>query len=662
MPLELMLVACVVAASSGMPGLVISRRSNAGQWIAAALNVVGSTVGGCGLIAHYFSGTDIQQISRTWSLPLGHFAVGIDGLSAVFLVPILLISALGSIYGLEYWRQSEHPRNGKKLRFCWGLLTAAMMLVVLARDAIVLLMGWEIMALAAFFLVATEDWNIEVRRAAWVFLVAAHVGTLCLFALFGLLRYVNGSFDLWASTSGEIPAWLANTIFVVGMIGFGLKAGIMPLHVWLPGAHANAPSHVSAILSGVLLKAGVYGMIRVAACMPHPPMWWGMTLLVIGSISGILGIAFAVAQHDFKRLLAYSSVENIGIITIGIGLALLGRSAGHSDWIVLGLGGALLHLLNHSLFKPLLFMGAGSVLHAVHTRQSDLLGGLAKFMPRTFALIVIGAMSICGLPPFNGFVSEFLIYIGLFHVSASNAGNAWISAALAAPALAMIGALAVAAFVKLIGGIFCGTPRTETASHAHDPHMLMLVPMVFLAVCCVLIGLLPMTMAGLLQRAIAAWEMSPSSATISIGEFVPLYGFLVVGLLLAVLGFAGAMAIQRLRLRQPSTSAGTWDCGYLRPTSRIQYTGSSLSEMLTKLFGWVLFPKKSIVVLRALFPNQAAFSSETPDTVLDRGVLPPLRAIERAISWIRPIQGGPVQVYLLYVLAALLTLLVFASW
>ena len=264
MSIWLLLLAVGCIAVSGVPSLLLGRRSATGQWIAALLNVIGSGIGGSGLIAGLWSGERPQQISHSWSLPIGQFAVGVDALSAIFLVPMLLISALGSIYGLEYWKQSEHPGNGRKLRLCWGVLTAAMMLVVLVRDAMVFLMAWEIMALAAFFLVSTEDRKPEVRRAAWVYLVATHVGTLSLFALFGLLRAANGSFNLWPTAAADIPGWLATAVFVTAMLGFGLKAGIMPLHVWLPGRHANAPSHVSAILSGVLLKTGVYGIIRVA--------------------------------------------------------------------------------------------------------------------------------------------------------------------------------------------------------------------------------------------------------------------------------------------------------------------------------------------------------------------------------------------------------------
>jgi hydrogenase-4 component B len=646
-------------AASGCPGLFMSRRSAVGQWIAALLNIIASCIGGYALIARFWNGEGAQTLSWAWSLPGSQLAVGVDDLSALFLIPMLLISAMGSIYGLEYWKQREHRGNGRKLRLAWGILTAAMMGVVVARDGVALLMAWEIMALAAFFLVATEDRKPEVREAAWVYLVAAHVGTLLLFAFFALLGLVSGSFALWPASMGPIPSWLATALFITGVIGFGLKAGIMPLHVWLPGAHANAPSHVSAILSGVLLKAGVYGIIRVAAILPHPPIWWGGTLLAAGAVTGILGIAFAVAQHDFKRLLAYSSIENVGIIIIGIGLALVGRSWGHASWVVLGLGGALFHVLNHSLFKPLLFMGAGSLLHATGTRQIDLLGGLAKTMPRTFALMLIGAIAICGLPPFNGFASEFLIYLGLFQTVGENAGHSAAWTALAAPALAIIGALAVSAFVKLLGAVFAGSPRTTLAEHGHDPHAMMLIPMFVLGTCCVVIGIAPILLAHVIERAVAVWD---PSAALALSELVPLKSISAVGVGLVIAILTGGYALKALRARRPSASAGTWDCGYIRPTARIQYTGSSFGQMLVDLFRWALAPRKTAVALLALFPGRSGFKTQVPDTVLDRGVLPALSLSQRILSWARPIQGGPVQAYLLYILLTLLALLLIARW
>ena len=285
--------------------------------------------------------------------------------------------------------------------------------------------------------------------------------------------------------------WSATAIFVLALVGFGLKAGIMPLHVWLPGAHANAPSHVSAIMSGVMIKMGIYGLVRVLVLLPTPPLAWGYVLLGLGVVSGVLGVAFAVGQHDLKRLLAYHSIENIGIIVIGLGLALIGRTLDRADWIVLGLGGALLHVWNHALFKSLLFLSAGSVIHATGTREIDRLGGLAKAMPRTSLAFLVGAVAICGLPPLNGFVSELLIYLGLFGTLGIGEGGACPMAAFAAPALALIGGLAVACFVKVFGVVFLGTARSEDARHAHESAWSMLGPMGVLMGCCLFIGLFP---------------------------------------------------------------------------------------------------------------------------------------------------------------------------
>ena len=310
------------------------------------------------------------------------------------------------------------------------------------------------MAMAAYFAATAEDDNPDVCRAGWVYLIATHVGTLCLIAMFALWRHATDSFAL--NPAQGISAEAAGTIFVLSLIGFGFKAGIMPLHVWLPGAHANAPSHVSAVMSGVMLKMGVYGIIRMTAMLPVTAVWWGGVVLIVGAITGVAGIAFAIGQNDIKRMLAYSSIENIGIIMIGLGLALLGRAFNQPEWILLGLGGALLHVWNHSLFKSLLFFNAGAIIHASHTRNIDQMGGLAKRMPRTMVLFVVGAVAICALPPLNGFASEWLIYSGLFSTLGFGSGQGFPVAAIAAVPLAMIGALAVACFVKILGTVFLG--------------------------------------------------------------------------------------------------------------------------------------------------------------------------------------------------------------
>ena len=412
--IELILFGIVLAAVSGVPGLCLSRQSLHGQRLSIVILTLGSGLGLTG-VGLFWAGRGSQSIDLPWPLPGAAFNVAVDGLSAVFLVPIFLIGTLGTIYGAGYRRQTEHTGNGRKLRLFYGTMTAGMALLVIARNSILFLFGWEIMALSAFFLVNTEDDKADVRAAGWIYLVATHVATLSLFALFGLLYAVNGSFAMDAVKAENLTPGIATAIFVLALVGFGIKAGIMPLHVWLPGAHAMAPSHVSALMSGVLIKMGIYGLMRITALMPDPlSMTWGALVLGLGAVSGVLGVAFAVGQHDLKRLLAYHSIENIGIIVMGLGLALLGRSMGRADWVLLGMSGALLHVWNHALFKALLFLSAGSVIHAVHTREIDHLGGLAKTMPWTALAFVVGAVAICGLPPLNGFVSEFLLYLGLF--------------------------------------------------------------------------------------------------------------------------------------------------------------------------------------------------------------------------------------------------------
>jgi hydrogenase-4 component B len=649
-----LIFAVICIGVSGVPGLLIPRRAALGQWIAAALNVIGSGAGLVGIGLHYAGTAGGEAISLAWAIPAGRFAMAVDDLSPLFLFPMFFVTALAAIYGLGYWKQSRHPGNGRKLRLCWGLMTAGMASVVLARDAITLLIAWEFMALAAYFLVGTEERKAEVRRAAWIYLVATHVGTLSLFAFFALLRYATGSFALWPTVpaAAATPGVVAG-LFVLGAVGFGLKAGLLPLHVWLPGAHANAPSHVSAILSGVLLKTGVYGLVRVTALLQVPPAWWGAALLAAGTLSAVFGIASAAGQRDLKRLLAYSSIENVGIVVMGLGLAALGRALGHGDWVRLGLAGALLHVLNHSLFKPLLFMGAGGVVHAARTREMDLLGGMGKAMPHTLALFVVGAIAICGLPPLNGFVSELLIYLGLFRtVQASGC------AALAAPALALVGALAVASFVKVIATVFLGSPRTPRADRAHEPGWTMLAPMTVLAICCVAIGVMPGALAQPLDRAVTAWTGTALEPSGTLGADVSFTWLTATSILLPTLGAGGWIALRTWRRRMQPRAAGTWDCGYARPTARIQYTGSSFSQMLVDLLGWVLWPRQRRPRMPSKpFPQPTAYQSEHPDAVLDRGLVPAFGLAERASAWARPFQRVPIQVYLLYVLAALLMLL-----
>jgi len=572
-------------------------------------------------------------------------------------MPVFLISLLGNIYGLGYWKQTEHPQNGRKLRLFYGTMTAGMALLVIAQNSILFLFGWEIMALSAFFLVTTEDNEKDVRETGWIYLVATHVATLCLFALFAVLHAANGSFTLGPLNPETLRPGAATAIFVLALVGFGIKAGIMPLHIWLPSAHAMAPSHVSAMMSGVLIKMGIYGLVRITSFLPHPPREWGILLLGLGVASGVLGVAFAIGQHDLKRLLAYHSIENIGIIVMGLGLALIGRSLDRADWIILGLGGALLHVWNHALFKALLFLSAGSVIHAAHTREIDRLGGLAKVMPRTSLCFLVGAVAICGLPPLNGFVSEFLIYLGLFGTLVNGEGTSFAGASFAVPALALIGALALACFVKVYGAVFLGTARSEHARHAHESPPSMLGPMGVLVACCFLIGLAPLLIAPILQEGVSAWAPNLKDAGPRLAMLAPLEWITSMGLLLNLAVLLGGVVLW-MRLGRGVVEEGvTWGCGYVAPTPRMQYTSSSFAQMLVGMFGWVLRPRTHHPKDLPLFPPETYFHSEVPDVVLDVVVLPTFRFGAWLFSWCRVFQHGNIQTYLLYIFLALIALL-----
>ena len=659
----LLLTAIVLAALSGFPGVVASRQALWGQWLATALLAVGNLCGLAAVWQVFATGKSVELLRWPTPIPGAEFVLAADAISAFFLAPILLVTLLGSIYGLEYWHQSDHPQDGQKLRLFYGLLTASLTVLVLGGNSVTFLIGWEIMAVSAFFLVGTQDDQDDVCTAAWLYLAASHTATLSLFVMFALLYQATGSYDLVPLAPGVLSPGMAAGIFLLALAGFGLKAGVMPLHFWLPSAHAMAPSHVSAVMSGVLIKTGIYGLVRITSLLPNPPLWWGELLLVLGAVSAVLGVAFALGQHDLKRLLAYHSIENIGIIVIGLGLAMIGRTMGQSAWIVLGLSGCLLHVWNHALFKSLLFLSAGAVIHARHTREIDHLGGLAKSMPWTAGCFLLGATAICGLPPLNGFISEFFIYMGLFQtLGLKGAGAAeFPMAAFVVPVLALMGALAVACFVKVFGVVFLGVSRQPDPHPANECGWLMRAPMCVLCVCCVAIGLGSHYIAPALDQSIAIWTQQPSAAGGQLAQLVPLNQISQAAFGLLALLVVGLIALQWRIRTQPLSWTETWGCGYTGPTARMQYTASSLAQFLVELFSWPLQPTVHRPHIDSLFPHIAKFESHVPEVVLDRAVLPVVNFLARLLFWFRLLQQGSVQIYLLYIFAILVILLLFVK-
>jgi hydrogenase-4 component B len=652
----LILLAIFLVGISGVPGLFLNRLSAWGERSAVALLGVGSALG----IWSALQGTT-GTVSWPWFYPDGDFAWGIDGLSTLFLLPIFLITFLSAVYGLSYWKQVDRPANGQKLRVFFGFMAAGMALLVIARTSMLFLVGWEIMALSGYFLVVTENGKEDVRAAGWLYLVATHVATLCLFGLFALLRRAAGThrfFELAEKADAVDPA-LAGAILVVGLIGFGIKAGLMPLHIWLPSAHAMAPSHISAMMSGVLIKMGIYGLVRITSLFSDPPLWWGSLVLGLGVISAVLGVAFAIGQHDIKRLLAYHSIENIGIITMGLGVALLGRALKRDELVVLGLCGALLHTWNHALFKSLLFLSAGAVIHATHTREIDALGGLAKKMRYTFVCFLVGAVAICGLPPLNGFISEFFVYLGLYnHILGADSTTA-TGVALAVPALALTGALALACFVKVLSAVFLGVGRSDHVDHAHDPGWTMTWPMFVLVFICAFIGLLPAAVAPLLEQGVRAWAPQVDVGTHSLVSLASLGWISILGWVLLALFALGAYVLWRRLKAQEVRASGTWGCGYAGGSPSIQYTSSSFAQMLVGLFGWALRPRTQQPATLALFPQPTQFKSDVQDPVLDEAIVPSFRLVGWLASGMRWIQRGGVQSYLFYIV---LTVFLLLAW
>ncbi|MFA5291889.1 MAG: proton-conducting transporter membrane subunit [Phycisphaerae bacterium] len=621
--------------------------------------ILGSVISIVPAIKVLCSGNAIS-LKVPWQVPYGSFYVELDSISALFLIPVLLICSIAAVYGCGYMLAYKNRRLGIPT-FFFNILAASMAMVVMARNSILFLAAWEVMSLTSYFLVTFDDEHESVRQAGWIYLVATHIGTAFLLAFFIVLGKYSGSLDFDSSSMLKTIAPAASSgLFLLALVGFGTKAGIMPLHVWLPEAHPAAPSHVSAVMSGVMIKMGIYGIIRTLSILPNIELWWGWLLIGLGIVSGLLGILFALAQHDIKRMLAYSSVENIGIILIGLGQGLVGIASGLEILVVFGFAGALLHIINHSIFKSLLFMGAGSILHSTGTRYMDLLGGLIKRMPQTAAAFVIGAIAICGLPPLNGFIGEFLLYYGSFSAALSDGVRLVVPTAGAIAALAVIGGFALAAFTKVFGIVFLGQPRTSQAANAHKANAEMQIAMWIAAGLCVIIGLAaPLILPAIIPviSQIAPVVSETTAAYISQANKMLLT---IVAASIVFMILAAVLVMFRYRLLRNKTAAQspTWDCGYAAPTPRMQYTSSSFSQPIVDMFKSVLYSRSKTVKIKELFPEQAQFESHTPDVSSEYLYRPIFERVDWVISKMRWVQYGVVQMYVLYIAITLIILLV----
>jgi formate hydrogenlyase subunit 3/multisubunit Na+/H+ antiporter MnhD subunit len=598
------------------------------------------------------AGGATRGVGLVAAVPGGLWVFAIDVLSAWFLLVVFAVGGAAAIYGVSYLRGGHDPARASRAHLLLSLLVVSLALVMTAAAAVPFLIAWELMAISAYFLILLESGRPDVRRAGLMYLMVTHIATLALFAMFAVWSgYARDlTFEALAAAGPSLPGQ-GTAVLALALVGFGLKAGAVPLHFWLPEAHAAAPSHVSALFSGVMIKTGIYGLLRVLLMLGGAPAWWGWTVLCLGLASGVLGVLWALTQHDLKRLLAYHSVENIGIILLGVAAGALGMTYHAPVVALLGIAGAALHTMNHALFKSLLFLGAGAVGQATGTREIERLGGLARRMPLTWAAFLVGSVAIVGLPPLNGFVSEWVTYQAL--LAGGTLDGAIRLQVLAVAGLALIGALALACFAKVCGIAFLGQPRMAEAWSAREAPPGLLLPMVFLVLACCFIGLAPALAVGPAARIGAAVaglrgdEALPALRHLAAAARIA--GWTSAGLvaLIALLGLGRRRLRLRRRPRQP-----TWRCGYAYGEPRMQYTASSFAAPLVAAYG----PISGVRVER----SASAFRSRPTDMVLDSGVVPLWHGLRWAAERLRPIQQGRLPLYLLYVVATVVVLLLLA--
>jgi hydrogenase-4 component B len=606
------------------------------------------------------------------SMPLVRFSVQLDPLAAFFTLIISLLGLAISIYSYGYVSQYFGVKNVGSLAAFFNLLLLVTMLLFCADNAGFLLIAWELMALFAFVLVVFEHEHPETRRAGVLYFVMSHIGVGCLILGFLLLFHTSGSFrfeDLH-NIGAKLSLSQRTAAFFLFFVGFGIKAGVIPLHIWLPAAHPVAPSNISAFMSGVLIKTGIYGMVRVFFdFLTPPPLFWGLLILAAGSMSALLGVLYALVEHDLKRLLAFHSIENIGIILMGLGASLLFISFQQPALAALALVAGLYHTLNHACFKGLLFLGAGAVLHATGTRNMEELGGLIRGLPWTAFFFLLGAVAISGLPPLNGFVSEWLTYQALLQGFGATQITARLIFPIGGALLALTGALAAACFVKAVGITFLALPRSPHAEKAHEAPRSMLFGMAILGFACVVLGVLPMLFLPLLDpvtQELLGQRISPqliagngwvvTSLAVERGA-ISTAGMAALFMALLPLPLVLWLAFSRLRRHRVDE---TWDCGLDRLTPHMEYTATAYSKPLRMIFQAIYRPRRRIqadFAVSRYFTKSIRFESHIEPTFEHWIYRPVNRAILRFSRRVRLIQTGSLTAYLVYIFLTLIGLL-----
>jgi len=632
--------------------LILQRDDRLANIWSNSLAIIGALWGLIFSITNFLYRTNSTFIIGKNTLPILSLSLKIDQLSTFFIFIISLITLFSSIYALDYVKHYFKKYNIGALGFFFHLFIVGMLLVVTSSNGIFFLIAWEIMSVASYFLVIYDRNDLKNVQAGFTYLVMTHIGTVFIIIAFLIMYRFTGSFDFDAIKSGSlsIPQLMKNVIFILALIGFGTKAGIVPFHIWLPVAHPAAPSHVSALMSGVMIKTGIYMMIRIFLDLMQPvPVWWGLLILIIGSISSLLGVLFALTEHDIKKLLAYHSIENIGIILLGLGSSLTFTSLNMPGLALLSLTASLFHTLNHATFKSLLFMGAGAVIKETHTRNMEEYGGLIRYMPQTALFFLVGSMAISALPPFNGFFSEWLTYQALFQgIFTLDSTIKWIFI-FATGSLAFTGGLALACFVKAFGATFLARSRSEEKHQIKEAPLSLRIGMGGLSLLTLILGIFSGKIITFAQKNVHL------SSSVSAPNFF--LSFLVI--ILAVILIARYL----INKNQKEIVSGTWDCGTtLGPRMEITATGFARSIIL--IFKGILkptiqhdieyhdsenryLPKSKLVTLKVQDIHHSYFYQ-------------PLKQIINIISFkIKRTQSGITNAYILYIFIALIVALFF---
>ncbi len=607
-------------------------------------------------------------------LPWLAWHLRIDELSGFFLLLLGLVTVAAAVFGVGYCREYDLD-GGRRLPLLafTGLFVAGMQLVLLADDAFAFMIAWEMMSLASYFLVAFHHNRPDARQAAFFYLLIAQVGGLAILLAFGILAGFGHGYAFASLRAAHFGSGWATLAFTLAFIGFGAKAGLVPLHTWLPEAHPVAPSHISGLMSGAMVKIALYGFIRMTFDLLGNVQWqWGVAVLIVGAVSALLGILFALVQGDLKRLLAYSTIENMGIIFLGLGLSLIYLGSGHPLLGSLAFVASLYHALNHACFKSLLFFAAGSVQHNVHHTNLEKLGGLINRMPWTGFALLIGALSISSLPPFNGFVSEWLTFQSALQAGVLSSGVLRALIPLAAAVLALTAALSATTFVKAFGVGFLGQPRTSRARHAREVGKSMRLAKLFLALCCLLLGIFPgfvlpvitRVSSGILHQGLPS---ATSQGWLWLTPVAPERASYSAPLVLAgCLGALGVWALvylslKRRRRREPVPRVPAWDCGFGSLSPRTQYSAGAFSMPIQRIFRGVWQTEQEADAgMTAGLPGRPAhtrFGFRLQDRITTRIYEPAGRLVLTAARRIGAIQTGHLRHYLLYSLLTLVLLL-----